>query len=388
MARAGGRRTFARGDPEPPRCVGAHRHHAVRPWAAVFAFTNHDAVARDLVHADRMGRGAVRAADRAQLVLALSRRMGAHRRNAIGAVRRRTYRGSNETAVSRDPGAAGAAPVGAGARTGAGAVARRRGEKQLGSAAIVRTIATLRTVMVARAAMTAPATMQRKTIRLAAAILEAVLSRRGLWLRCSSGDEGRQTLGHIACFRLRRTRLRPRLLRLLSVVLFARLIRLLVALDERLCIRRDVGLRLLARAVALIGGEGLLRVVAAVLEILLVARLELLVVAAAAFGPGLEVRVLLAELFVRRRDQAEIMLGMLEVVFGRDRIAGGLGIARKLEIFLRRMMGRAADLHVGPVRLVNPGQRVVAAPVVIVVVAAVIVVAPAHALVVMLMLTV
>src|SRR6266567_1584396 len=50
-------------------------------------------------------------------------------------------------------GAAGATPVGAGARTGAGAVARRRGEKQLGSAAIVRTVATLRTVMVARAAM-------------------------------------------------------------------------------------------------------------------------------------------------------------------------------------------------------------------------------------------
>ena len=47
------------------------------------------AVARDLVHADRLGRGAVRAADRARLVPALGGRLGAHRRDALGAVRRR-----------------------------------------------------------------------------------------------------------------------------------------------------------------------------------------------------------------------------------------------------------------------------------------------------------
>ena len=47
------------------------------------------------------------------------------------------------------------------------------------------------------------------------------------------------------------------------------------------------------------------------------------------------VRVLLAELLLRSGDQAKIMLGVLEVVFGRDRIAGALRVARELEVFLR-----------------------------------------------------
>ena len=68
-------RVLARGraaacrDPEPARRVGAHRHDAVRPWPALFAFADHHAVARDLVHADRLGRSAVRAADRARWFL-------------------------------------------------------------------------------------------------------------------------------------------------------------------------------------------------------------------------------------------------------------------------------------------------------------------------------
>jgi hypothetical protein len=113
-------------------------------------------------------------------------------------------------------------------------------------------------------------------------------------------------------------------------------------------------------------------------------RLELLVVAAA-FGTRLEVRIVLAELLLRRRDQAEIMFGMLKVVFSRYRIAGGLGVTRELEIFLRHVIGRSADLHVGSVGFIDPCQRVVAATIVVVVV---IVVAPAHALVVMMLLTV
>ena len=124
----------------------------------------------------------------------------------------------------------------------------------------------------------------------------------------------------------------------------------------------------------------------AVLEILVLARLELLVVAAA-FGTRLEVRIVLAELLLRRRDQAEIMFGVLEIIFRRDRIAGGLGVTRELEILLRDVIGRSADLHVGPVGFIDPCQRVVAATIIIVVVI-VVVVAPTHALVVMMLLTV
>ena len=227
--------------------------------------------------------------------------------------------------------------------------------------------------------------MQREAIRLAA-ILIAVLALRRLRLRRRAGDEGRQDLD-VTGLGLGRAWLVPGFRRL-RVALLARLIRLVVALNERLRVRRNVRLRL-ARAEGLVRHEGLLPVVPAILEVILVAGLELLVVAAAAtaFRPlRLEVRILLAELLVRRRDQAEIMLGVLEVVFGRHRIAGGLRVTGELEIFLRHVMRRAADFHIRAVGFINPCQRVVTAPVIVVVI--VIVVAPAHALVVMLMLTV
>ena len=59
--------------------------------------------------------------------------------------------------------------------------------------------------------------------------------------------------------------------------------------------------------------------------------------------------VLLAELFLRGGDQAEIMLGVLIVVFGGHRIARALCITRKLDIFFRNMRGGAADFDVGTV---------------------------------------
>ena len=92
---------------------------------------------------------------------------------------------------------------------------------------------------------------------------------------------------------------------------FARLIGLRVARHEGLRIRRNVGLRL-ARAERRLGER--LGSSSPVFEILVLARLELLVVAAA-FGARLEVRIVLPELLLRRRDQAEIMLGMLESSF-------------------------------------------------------------------------
>src|ERR1700738_1595082 len=237
--------------------------------------------------------------------------------------------------------------------------------------------------------MAAAAAMQRKAVGLAA-ILVAILTVRLCGLRRPTGDKGRQRIditrvGLRLRLRLWRTRLGACLLRL-RVALVARLIGLRgVARNERLCVGRDIGLRL-ARAERRLVAELLaltLTVVLAVLEIVLIALRELLVVAFNALR--LEVRILLTELLLRGCDQAEIMLGVLEVIFGRYRIAGRMGVAGKLEIFLRHVIGRSADLHIRAVRLINPGERIVATAVVIVVVIIVIVVAaPAHALVVVL----
>ena len=79
VAGAGGRRPHARGGAEPARAVGAHGYDAVRPRPPLFALADHASVARDLVHADRLGRCALRAADRPPLVSALGVGMGAHR---------------------------------------------------------------------------------------------------------------------------------------------------------------------------------------------------------------------------------------------------------------------------------------------------------------------
>ena len=76
--------------------MGAHGHDAVRPRPALFALADHASPARDLVHADRLGRGALRAADRARLVPALGGRLGARRA-------RRSRRRSRACISSRRP---------------------------------------------------------------------------------------------------------------------------------------------------------------------------------------------------------------------------------------------------------------------------------------------
>ena len=85
-----------------------------------------------------------------------------------------------------------------------------------------------------------------------------------------------------------------------------------------------------------------------VLEVLVV---ELLVRAA----------ILLLGLLViglRREHDAQVMLGMLEIAFRHDDVAGRLGIPAELQIFVCNGLGGAPDLHVGPVALIHPAQRV------------------------------
>ena len=90
--------------PESARGVDPHRHHAVRSWPALFALADHAIAAADLVHADGLGRGAVRAAGRRRLVPALGNGVGARRGCAVAAFRGRPYRGGDQTGLSRDPG--------------------------------------------------------------------------------------------------------------------------------------------------------------------------------------------------------------------------------------------------------------------------------------------
>src|SRR5262249_31496 len=70
--------------------------------------------------------------------------------------------------------------------------------------------------------------------------------------------------------------------------------------------------------------------------------------------------VLLSELLLRGSDQTEIMLGVLIVVFGRNRIGWALRVASKLNIFFCDVGGGAANFYVGTIRLVNTRQWILA----------------------------
>jgi len=58
-----------------------------------------------------------------------------------------------------------------------------------------------------------------------------------------------------------------------------------------------------------------------------------------------------AHLLAAGRHDAEIMLGVLEVVLGGDAIARGLGVASKREILLVDLIGAAADFALGAARV-------------------------------------
>ncbi len=95
-------------------------------------------------------------------------------------------------------------------------------------------------------------------------------------------------------------------------------------------------------------------------------------------------RLVLPELLLGGRDQAEIMFGVLVVIFGGDGIAGRARVAGELDVFFGDVGRGAADLDVGSVGLVDPGHRVLAAPVVVIVIVAVVVIPVTHPLVVVL----
>ena len=175
-------------------------------------------------------------------------------------------------------------------------------------------------------------------------------------LRLTAGDEGRQPFDVFVMGRLEVLvpGLVVRLLRLLMRLLVLR--RLLVVL--RLLMGRLLGLLrllLLARIVGLLlwrerlAADGRLVIVAVVKRVVRViaALLRLLLI---------ERRLGLPKVFLRGGDQAEIMFGVLVVVFCRDRIAGALRIAGQLQVFLGNVRRIAPDLQVRSVGLVHARQ--------------------------------
>lgn len=200
---------------------------------------------------------------------------------------------------------------------------------------------------VSTAAMTSAPAMHAETILATVALVVTVLVLAGIRLRlATAGDECRQAADLLSAFLATLIWL---LLILLRLMLRA-VMHLLIARRERLGIARQIRLLLgFTRSVArfVLAHEGLAVVIIAVKSLVgvllaggaLLLRLRLLVV----------VWILLTELFLRGGNQAEIVLGMLVVVFGRNRIARTLRVARELDIFFRYMRSGAANFDVGSV---------------------------------------
>jgi len=157
-----------------------------------------------------------------------------------------------------------------------------------------------------------------------------------LWL--SAGDERWQAVDVALIFRTRmllpRLKLLLMLLRLivllivlLIVMLLARIVPLRLARGERLA--ADMGLLAIAVVVAVIGGAHL-------------AGWLLLVI-------GLT----LPELLLRRSDDAEIVLGVLIIIFRCNWIPGALRVTGKLKVLFGDMGRRTANFYVRPVGLIH-----------------------------------
>lgn len=198
-----------------------------------------------------------------------------------------------------------------------------------------------------------PAARKAFAFALATTAIEAAVD-----LRLRSGDEGGQAIDAAT---VRRRGLRLLILRLVALALLAMFARLvLMLLFARLI--------LLMVALAGVAGERLLLVRH---ESRLLAETRKAFILLAIFrdhvdiGPGL-LRLILAELLLGCRNQAEVMFGVLIVVLRRDRIAGRARITRQLHIFFGNVRCSATDLDVWSVGFEHPSHRVLTATPVIV----------------------
>jgi len=231
--------------------------------------------------------------------------------------------------------------------------------------------------VIARATVAAPPAMQREAVTL---VLMAVLANPliaglcllGRWLLAAS-DERRQAIDVAAIVMC------DRLVRALYVNLLLRLLLVLLRRRERLSVTRQERLRL-ARSERRLARERLL------IAVILIKRFVAGAARPFVLGAG-EMGIALAKLLLRSRDQTVVVLRMLVVVFRRNRIAGGLGIAGELNVFFSDVGGVTSNFDVRAVRFVNTGHRIVAfamaaaMPVIVVTVAMAAVTAATHALV-------
>ena len=192
------------------------------------------------------------------------------------------------------------------------------------------------------AAMPPAPPMQRKAILRSVITVRAVLPvrpvvavLRRLMLRLSAGDERWQAVDVALAFRTRMLRPRLKLLLmllrlmvLLIVMLLARIVWLRFARGERLA--ANMGLLTIAVVVAVIGRAHFSG------RLLLVIGLTL------------------PELLLRRSDDAEIMLGMLIIIFRCNRVAGALRVTSELQVLFGDVGGGSANFYVRPVRFVRP----------------------------------
>ena len=173
-------------------------------------------------------------------------------------------------------------------------------------------------------------------IALVVTVLPCVL----LWLT-AAGYECRQATDILSAFVSTLVRMIRLRLMLLAIV------DLLVARWKWLRIAREIRLllRLAWRVARFVLSHESLAVVIVAVETLVVPLL-VLPAGCALLRLLIVVGVLLAELFLRGGNKTEIMLGVLVVILGGNRIAGALGVTRKLDIFFCDVRSRAADLNV------------------------------------------
>src|SRR5262245_60587805 len=123
---------------------------------------------------------------------------------------------------------------------------------------------------------------------------------------------------------------------------------LLVARRKWLSIAREIRLLLrFARRVArfILAHERLAIVIVAV-KTFVVPLLVVLTARDALLRLLIVVGVLLAELFLRGGNEAEIMLGVLEVILGGNRSGGDMAVTLKLVMFFRNVRSQAANFNV------------------------------------------
>jgi hypothetical protein len=238
---------------------------------------------------------------------------------------------------------------------GAAVIGHRLGRHVLlMSATEILTILTIRSIS---ATTVASAPAMSKSILSAVTLVVALLS--GILLRLPAArDECRKTADILSAFMTALVGLRVGLLLMLLMLLMLLrpILDLLITRRKRLSIARQIRLLLrLSRSVAwlVLTHERLIvffvpieGVIAGLLlaagRAALLMRLLLIVV-----------RVLLTKLFLRRGDQAEVVLGVLIIILGGHRVARPLRVTRELDVFFRDMRSGAADFDVGTVRLVN-----------------------------------